>query len=81
MLFRIQSNADMGRWGGGAACFCSCRGGIVQVCDGLIGFNPHRRTEGPRPHDGTERPDRDSAQQQFDAIRGRKFASEPQRHD
>lgn len=52
---------------------------------GLIGINPQRRMEGPRHHVGTERPERDSAQKQFDAvldaIRGRKFARKPERHD
>lgn len=42
--------------------------------DGLIGFNPQRRMVGARHHVGKERPERDFAQQQFDAeldaIRG-----------
>lgn len=37
-------------------------------CDGLIGFNPQRRMVGARHHVGKERPERDSAQQQFDAV-------------
>lgn len=37
-------------------------------CDGLIGFNPQRRVVGARHHVGKERPECDSARQQFDVV-------------
>lgn len=40
----------------------------IYKCGGLIGFNPQRRTVGARHHLGKERPERDSAQQRFDAV-------------
>lgn len=50
-----------GRGGGGAG---------EEMCrrDGLIGWNPQRRMVEARHHVGRERPERDSAQQQFDAV-------------
>lgn len=55
---------------------CWASGGFLpaaaeeEMCrrDRLIGLNPQRRMVGARHHVGRERPERDSVQQQFDAV-------------